>query len=399
MDRDPAMRIDPRMSRISEPQPMRRRIGLESCGAFAICLGLLLVAPKSDAQETTPGDTSAEDPAPTDAAGASEVSDGSDPATADAPEEPVQEEPAPQDAGWEEEEPPAFVPRTIDPVLLAMGRQRGATVYRSYCSSCHGARGDGLGPAARFLSVAPRNLTTGVYKWRTTASGELPTDGDLLRTVRQGAPGTPMPAWEGRLSMRDMWSVVQYIKTFSRRFAEEGSSAPLPMPGRVPTLDDAARRRGRLVYVLLQCWTCHGMDGTGNGPAAASLLDDNGNSILAYDFTQNTVRAGNRPIDMYRTFTTGVNGTPMPSYDEAIIVGRDGYTDLANFEPVLSAEGLGELQRFIAAMPLTEELWALPEAERQAWGIGVRWDLTAYVRSLSSGDSFWQYLWSRSHAN
>ena len=367
------------------------------CGAFAIGLGLLLVAPQSDAQETTPVDSAAEDPATPDANGVNEGS-ATDPSASQPVEVEPAEEAVQQDAGWDEE-PPAFEPRPIDPVLLAMGRQRGAAVYRTYCSSCHGSRGDGRGPAARFLSVAPRDLTAGVYKWRTTASGSLPTDADLLRTVRQGAPGTPMPAWEGRLSIRDMWSVVQYIKTFSPRFAEEGPPEPLPMPDQTPALDRAARRRGRLVYVLLQCWTCHGMDGTGNGPAAASLLDDNGNPVVAYDFTQNTLRAGNRPFDLYRTFTSGVNGTPMPSYDEALIVGRDGFSDLGTFEQVLSEEGMAELRRSVAAMPLTEELWGLPESERQLWASRRRWDLVAYVRSLSGGDSFWQYLWSRSHAN
>lgn len=312
----------------------------------------------------------------------------------DEPEEEPEEE---FEEEWDEPEP--FEPRRIPPELLARGRARGAVVYRQYCASCHGRRGDGQGAAARFLRVVPRDLTSGVYKWRTTPSGELPTDGDLLRTVRQGAPGTPMPGWQGRLSMRDMWSVVQYIKTFSTRFAEEPPVGPLPMPTAVPTFDDAMRRRGRLMYVLLQCWTCHGMDGTGDGPAADTLEDDDGNPSVAYDFTRNTMRAGNRSIDIYRTYASGVDGTPMPSYDEAIIVGRDGYDDLSTFEPVLDAPGRTALRRFVSQMPLTEELWALPEQERIDWGNGLRWSLVAYVESLSSGNSFWRYLWSAPHPN
>jgi cytochrome c oxidase cbb3-type subunit 2 len=302
-----------------------------------------------------------------------------------------------EDEEWEDE--PLFEPRTIDPGLLSRGRTRGAVVYRQYCGSCHGTRGDGRGPAARFLSVTPRNLTSGVYKWRTTPSGELPSDGDLLRTVRQGAPGTPMPAWEGRLSMWDMWSVVQYIKMFSTRFVEEPAAEPLPMPATVPRFDDATRRRGRLMYVLLQCWTCHGMDGTGDGPAADTLEDDEGNPSIAYDFTRQTMRAGNRSIDIYRTYASGVNGTPMPSYDEGIIVGRDGYEDLSTFEPVMSAEGMRELRRFVGEMPLTEELWALPDEERRGWAVERRWELVAYVESLSTAETFWRYLWAAPYAN
>jgi len=171
------------------------------------------------------------------------------------------------------------------------------------------------------------------------------------------------------------------------------------MPASAPPEDDAARRRGRAMYVLLQCWTCHGMSGSGDGPAADTLVDDDGNPVRAYDFTQGQMRVGPRPIDVYRTFTTGVNGTPMPYYDEAIIVGRDGYSDLSTFETVLSEEGMTELRRFVAAMPTTEELWSLSERERIQWGARVRWDLVAYVRSLSGGDDFWRYLWSRSFAN
>ena len=362
-------------------------------------LGVLLFAPTGAAQERSAPDSAEEaSEGQTEQAATEDTGEiASDSSDAEAMEEQAIDEPVVEEQPVEE--PPPFQPRTIDPVLLARGLERGAVVYRTNCASCHGRRGDGRGPAARFLSVPPRDLTTGVYKWRTTASGDLPTDADLLRSVRQGAAGTPMPAWDGLLSIRDMWSVVQYIKTFSPRFAEEGPAAPLAMQREAPTVDDASRRRGRLMYVMLQCWTCHGMNGTGDGPASGTLRDDNDHPIAAYDFTQNTMRAGSRPFDVYRTFTTGVNGTPMPSYDEAIVVGRDGYQDLRNFEPVLSGEGMTELRRFIADMPTTEELWALPEQERQEWASRRRWDLVAYVRSLSGGDTFWRYLWSRSHAN
>ena len=314
------------------------------------------------------------------------------------PEPPAPEEPS-QPAAEPEPEPapdpapePAPAGHATSAAVSALAQERGGRVYRRFCASCHGRLGDGLGPAARFLRVAPRDFTKGVYKWRTTETGALPTDADLIRTVRRGAPGTPMPSWEGRLSMADIYSVVQYIKTFSPDFAELPRPVALPMPASVPRFDAPTVQRGRMMYVLLRCWTCHGMDGRGNGPASATLVDDDGNRVVAYDFTQGQMRSGTRPIDVYRTFTTGVSGTPMPSYVEAIDVGRDGYTDLRAYAASFSPAEVEALRRFIAQMPTTEALAARPEPERLAWSADRRWALVAYVLSLSGRGAFAEYL-------
>ena len=318
--------------------------------------------------DDAPDDELAAD-APTDGASAEETAGFSDDGyTADAPQGP-----------------------SIAPGVLSVARERGAFVYRRYCASCHGPRGDGQGPAARFLRVAPRSFVAGVYKWRTTMSGELPTDADLIRTIRRGAPGTTMPAWEGRLSLADIFAVTQYIKSFSPRFTEEQPQR-LAMPADAPAFDRRTVARGRLMYVLMQCWTCHGMDGTGNGPAADTLVDDEGLPSIAYDFTQGRMRSGTRPIDVYRTYATGVNGTPMPSYDEAIAVGRDAYEDLTTFEAAITGSEMGQLRQFLASLPTTAELWALPEADRQTWAAARRWELVAYVLSLSGSGAVLDYL-------
>ncbi len=320
--------------------------------------------------------------------------DGTDPTTAATPAEPAPSAAPAEEPIEPDEEAASTRPPHLDAARLAVAEGHGRAVYRRRCAACHGIAGDGRGPAARFLEVAPRNFTTGVYKWRTTGSGELPTDADLLRTVRRGVPGTAMPGWDGRMAIRDMWAAIQYLKTLSPRFREEEPVEPLAMPERVPAFDAAARQRGRLVYVLMACWRCHGMSGQGDGPAAATLVDDDGLPIAAYDFTRGHMRGGTRPIDIYRTFATGVNGTPMPSYDEALLVGRDGYSGLGRYGRILTREGLQRLQAFVRAMPTTEELWAMPGERRTAWGNRMRWDLVAYVLSLSNESVFWRYLWA-----
>ena len=88
----------------------------------------------------------------------------------------------------------------------------GKEVYERRCASCHGVEGDGNGPSATFMyNNRPRNFTQAVYKFRSTSSDSLPTDGDLLRTLTRGVRGTSMPSWH-MLSEKARLSVIQYIK-------------------------------------------------------------------------------------------------------------------------------------------------------------------------------------------
>ena len=48
--------------------------------------------------------------------------------------------------------------------LLPLGKQ----VYFRRCVGCHGEKGDGNGPSARFLNPKPRNFTSGTFKFRST---------------------------------------------------------------------------------------------------------------------------------------------------------------------------------------------------------------------------------------
>src|SRR5438874_204311 len=67
---------------------------------------------------------------------------------------------------------------------------RGEEEYAEHCIGCHGAKGDGNGLAATFLFPRPRDFTIGAFKFRSTPSGSLPTDGDLFRTVTRGVRWT-----------------------------------------------------------------------------------------------------------------------------------------------------------------------------------------------------------------
>ena len=214
------------------------------------------------------------------------------------------------------------------PASLMGDAQHGKAIYGEHCAECHGPAGQGDGPAAYFLMPRPRDFTAGKYKIRSTETGTLPTDDDLLRTVRQGLYGTSMPGWGPILSETDIRDVVDYTKSFSARF---GSEQPQPVKGGaqvVGTSDSITRGAG--IYQKLQCGKCHGSDGRGTGAVATEFEDDWKQPLRASDLTEPwTFRGGAGRQDVYMRFRTGMSGTPMPSFKDAAS-DRDMW-DLANY--------------------------------------------------------------------
>ena len=59
--------------------------------------------------------------------------------------------------------------------------------------------------------------------------------------------------------------------------------------------------------------------GRGDGPSAPTLNDDLGHPIRAADLAQSwTFRGGSSREDIFRTMSTGLNGTPMPSFADSL---------------------------------------------------------------------------------
>ena len=106
--------------------------------------------------------------------------------------------------------------------------ERGKELYEESCAHCHGIEGRGDGSAAENLLPRPRDFTGGVYKIRSTESGQLPTDQDLFDIITKGMPGSSMPEWESALSANDRWELVAYIKTFYSGFQELDDSGTTP---------------------------------------------------------------------------------------------------------------------------------------------------------------------------
>ena len=199
-------------------------------------------------------------------------------------------------------------------------RADGKVVYDKYCGQCHGDTGDGNGHATTRVKPKPRDFTTAKYKFRTTPNGTLPTDADLRRVIEIGLPYTSMPGWPN-LSGTEVQNVIYYIKSFSGDFENaDRYGAPIDIPRPLESTEESIVR-GRQLYEEQGCAACHGEVGRGDGASAPTLVDDAGDFIKVADLTQRwTFRGGATKQDIYRTFSTGLNGTPMPSYADSLEV-------------------------------------------------------------------------------
>jgi mono/diheme cytochrome c family protein len=186
----------------------------------------------------------------------------------------------------------------------------GAREFRDNCAVCHGATGDGQGMAAHHFKSPPRDLTRGRFKFRSTASGQIPTDADLVRTIVRGIPSTGMVP-QDHLSADEVQAVVAFVKSLSPRFADGKPPKVLAMPAAPPVTPEAVARGAR-VYVKGECAECHGKEARGDGPSAKDL------SVRPSDLTRRPLKSGPTAADIVRTLLTGLDGTPMPSYYQVL---------------------------------------------------------------------------------
>ena len=213
-----------------------------------------------------------------------------------------------------------LLPVTASAAIAQQEDHPGRPVYDRWCAGCHGEDGRGEGDAAGFMLPRPRDFTQALYQVRSTATGSLPTDADILRVIDEGMPGTAMPGWRDALTEREREDLVTYLKTFSRFFESETVEA-IDF-GRAPAASDEVLEEGRQVYQTLECFKCHGEAGRGDGASAPTQEDDTGFPIRPADLTQPwTFNGGGTVEDIYQRLRTGLDGTPMPSYTDAMEAG------------------------------------------------------------------------------
>jgi cytochrome c oxidase cbb3-type subunit III len=120
------------------------------------------------------------------------------------------------------------------PLFGAGNPEQGRGIYRSNCAFCHGLTGlGGRGP--------------------DLASGRPKPDAEVRRVVRQGIPGSAMPAF--KLDNTEMDHLMAHLKTLA------GTA-----PAAQKITGDAVR--GKQIYAKAGCAGCHqiGMEGSAYGP-------------------------------------------------------------------------------------------------------------------------------------
>jgi len=244
--------------------------------------------------------------------------------------------------------PEGFKKEDLAPEPSAEMIEAGKRVYFTKCVWCHGVDGAGDGPGADRLWPRPRNFNQGTFKIRHTASGELPLfdakkpipgQNDLFETVTHGLPGSAMPPWEGILTEEQRLQVLSFVTTQlvkDRKFTDKQSESQTilqmaELKPKAPT--DESKKRGSELVVEKKCIECHGVDGRGDGNAF-NLKDDWGFAIQPANWHKCWNFRGSRQdpynvANIFRTFSTGVNGTPMPSFADNTSV--DERWDIANF--------------------------------------------------------------------
>lgn len=246
----------------------------------------------------------------------------------------------PLGSGAQEDLPEGFKQQSLPSPPPAEQIEAGKRVYFTKCVWCHGVEGAGDGPGAVRLWPRPRNFNAGTFKIRHTASGQLPLiDLDLLQTVTHGLPGSAMPSWEGILTEQQRKDVLAFVTTQlvqDRSWQDEEFEElfVLQLDQLTPkenTLESI--KRGSELVVEKKCIECHGLEGRGDGNAF-NLKDDWGFSIQPADWHKCWNFRGSRQDpynvrNIFRTFSTGLNGTPMPSFADNTSV--DERWDIANY--------------------------------------------------------------------
>lgn len=233
----------------------------------------------------------------------------------------------------------------------------GQVTYDRWCAGCHGDDGAGQGPGAISMLPRPRDFTSAQYQIRTTGSGELPTDEDILHVIDVGMPGTAMPGWEEVLTTQERRALVDYVKGLSPFFGQGPAPEPLDF-GSAPGSSDERLVDGAEVYQTLECWRCHGQAGRGEGESAPTLEDNDGFPIAPADLTQNwRFNGGGTVEDVYRRLRTGLDGTPMPTFYDAVeagIITEDQLWSLAQYVRSLAPARRPEVREVIGAQMLPE---------------------------------------------
>jgi putative heme-binding domain-containing protein len=151
--------------------------------------------------------------------------------------------------------PPAGPPNPFagNSQAIAQGEQ----IYNQNCTSCHGPNG-GAG------EIGPEII----HNLSVPLRGEL-NDNQILEVIRDGAPGTAMPAWKGKLADDDILKIGAFLHSL------RGTAIDNPLPGNVAHGEEIFWGKG-------QCGFCHMLGGKGGlkGPDLTNVAAEYKSNLI-----------------------------------------------------------------------------------------------------------------------
>jgi len=91
--------------------------------------------------------------------------------------------------------------------------ESGEVLYKTYCSQCHGMRGNGMGVNVRDMSVQPRDHTDAVAM-------SSRSDADLHKAIKEGGQAINksvlMPPWGQVLNDDEIDRLVKYLRVLCK---------------------------------------------------------------------------------------------------------------------------------------------------------------------------------------
>lgn len=209
---------------------------------------------------------------------------------------------------------------------------RGSALFARHCAICHGSDGSADTLVGSLLVPRPTAFADGLFKLVGTQNG-MPSDDDLVATLRRGMPGSTMMAFDW-LPADDLLALAQQVRALAVRgrataiartaqaigrpvTAEQAHAeaaralapgAPIATPE--PNVVDAATIGTGEALFARHCASCHGEDGRGLPGSDAWPTD--GVRLWPRDFTAGYLRGGASVRELALRIRAGMPGAHMP---------------------------------------------------------------------------------------
>jgi len=258
-------------------------------------------------------------------------------------------------------------------------------IYLSFCASCHGTNGDGLGKAARFLFPKPRAFLSSPLQY-ATAENRIASPDNIRKTILEGVPNSAMTGWSTLtnaqidtlvndvLQFRHYGAQKRYLdllvtggefnqrtglESLTQLQARELSSYIQKetepnyewQPPIIPAFSPSAER-GKALYRSQNCHKCHGEDYRGS--YGIDLSGEYGFPAFASDLIEEPFKYGGQKTDIMRIIRLGIYGSKMPA---STTLTSEELLDLAEFITLINSPGQPKLtnaeryQRAIGNLP------------------------------------------------